>query len=95
MSETNCRTFLERYSDLADGLLAPVEVAAMRRHMAACPSCRRYDRVVRRGVRVLRQSAPLPSPAFHERLRRRLVLEGALAPRDPASYPPYVGGWSA
>jgi anti-sigma factor RsiW len=95
VSETNCRSFLERYSDLADGLLAPTEAAAMRRHMASCARCRRYDRVVRRGVQVLRQSAPLPSPAFRERLHRRLAREGALAPRDPASYPPYVGGWSA
>ena len=33
----------------------------MTSHMASCPSCRRYDRVVRKGVAVLR-SAPEPKP---------------------------------
>ncbi|MEJ2186430.1 MAG: zf-HC2 domain-containing protein [Gemmatimonadota bacterium] len=95
MSEVICRTFLERYSDLVDDMLAPAEVVAMRRHLAECQRCRRYDRVVRRGVQVLRASAPAPSPDFRGRLRRRLARERALAPRAAASYPPYVDGWSA
>lgn len=95
VTEVTCRMFLERYSDLADGLLGPGEEAAMRGHMVVCGSCRRYDRVVRRGVAVLREKAPEPSRAFHARLQHRLALEGALASRAAGPYPPHVGGWSA
>ena len=41
--------------------MAPEARAVMTSHMASCPSCRRYDRVVRKGVAVLR-SAPEPKP---------------------------------
>ena len=41
--------------------MSPEARAAMTSHMASCPSCQRYDRVVRKGVAVLR-SAPEPKP---------------------------------
>jgi anti-sigma factor RsiW len=95
VSEVTCRTFLEQYSDLVDDLLPPAEVLALGRHLASCGSCGRYDRLLRRGVQVLRDNAPSPSSDFHARLRERLAREGALARRVSASYPPYVGDWSA
>lgn len=45
--------------------MSPDDRAAMIAHMASCPSCRRYDRVIRKGVEALR-SAPEVKP------RRRL-----------------------
>lgn len=50
------RWFLALYSDYRDGMLDENARAEMIAHMAGCASCRRYDRVIRRGVAVLRDS---------------------------------------
>lgn len=50
------RWFLELYSDYRDGRLDEDTRAAMIAHMAECAPCRRYDRVIRIGVAVLRDS---------------------------------------
>ena len=50
------RWFLALYSDYRDGTLDENARAEMIAHMAECASCRRYDRVIRRGVAVLRDS---------------------------------------
>lgn len=62
-----CRAFLDRYSDYRDGRLDDLGRSRFIGHMAECGPCRRYDRVVRRGVDVLRK-APQGVP------RRRLSV---------------------
>ena len=51
-----CRWFLELYSDYRDDRLEAEPRAAVIAHMGECSSCRRYDRVIRTGVAVLRDS---------------------------------------
>ncbi|MFO7892141.1 MAG: zf-HC2 domain-containing protein [Longimicrobiales bacterium] len=69
----DCREFLLRYSDYDDSLLPAHEAARFRAHMAECPSCARYDRVLRKGRMVARQiPEPEPSPDFLPRLQLRL-----------------------
>lgn len=58
-----CRKFLEGYSDFRDGRLDAEDRSPFVGHMAGCPSCRRYDRVIRRGVGVLRKPAEEPAAA--------------------------------
>lgn len=69
----DCDEFLEGYSDFRDRRLAPPEGRRFREHFERCDSCRRYDHVLRRGVRVLRS---LPSPRssceFLPRLKHRI-----------------------
>ncbi len=50
------RWFLHRYSDYRDDRLDDDARAAVIAHMAECAPCRRYDRVIRTGVAVLRDS---------------------------------------
>ena len=50
-----CRNFLVGYSEYRDGHLASEDRSFFVGHMARCSSCRRYDRVIRRGVQVLRE----------------------------------------
>ena len=56
-----CREFLEGYSEYRDGRLDDGKRSSFLGHMAACSPCRRYDRVIRTGVRVLREPGPAPS----------------------------------
>ncbi len=53
-SPASCRWFVDVYSDYRDGLLDPDSRDRAKAHLAACSSCRRYDRVIRSGVSVLR-----------------------------------------
>lgn len=70
----DCREFLLRYSDYDDSLLPSDEAARFRAHMAECPSCARYDRVLRKGRMLARQiPGPKPSSDFVPRLRLRLL----------------------
>lgn len=55
-SRACCRWFLALYSDYRDGRLDADARAEVTAHMAECDSCRRYDRVIRTGVAVLRDS---------------------------------------
>jgi anti-sigma factor RsiW len=72
----DCDTFLERYSDYRDGLLAAAEYAECDDHLAECAHCARYDRVVAGGVQVLRGLPELEvSDDFMERLQHRLWHE--------------------
>ena len=50
------RWFLALYSDYRDDRLDEDTRAEVIAHMAECASCRRYDRVIRTGVAVLRDS---------------------------------------
>src|SRR6266550_7408442 len=76
-----CPEFLERYTDFRDGLItAPREVRRFTRHLAQCPSCRRHDGAVRRGVLALQAADTVtPSADFRYRLERRLRREGLVA----------------
>ena len=70
-----CRHFLDAYSDYRDHRLAPEARSRMTGHLEVCASCARYDRVIRRGVRVLRAEQPDPA-ALPTRVAavRRLAL---------------------
>src|SRR5437588_12254229 len=72
-----CAEFLERYTDVRDGLItAPRELRRFTRHLSLCPSCRHYDAAVRRGVLALQAAETIePSPAFRRRLDARLARE--------------------
>lgn len=68
-----CQEFLARYSDYLDEMLDPVEAARMHHHLVGCASCARYDRVVRRGLELVRELPVVePSPDFEPRLQHRL-----------------------
>lgn len=81
-----CKEFLERHTDFRDGLItAPRETRRFERHLAHCPSCRRYDVTVRRGVQALNGGTDIaPSPGFRERLDTRLEWERVQGATVPA-----------
>src|SRR5436190_22538861 len=68
-----CAEFLDRYTDFRDGLItAPRELRRFDRHLACCPSCRRYDATVRRGVQALQRLDTIePSHEFRLRVQSR------------------------
>jgi hypothetical protein len=73
-SRLSCREFLEGHSEYLDDLLHPEQVSGFDQHVAACRSCERYDRVVRRGLLLTRNLADVqPSAHFHEKLQTRLM----------------------
>lgn len=68
-----CQEFLARHLEYTDESLPLEEAARWRDHMASCPSCARYDRVVRRGLSLLRTLPEVePSEDFFPRLQHRL-----------------------
>lgn len=70
----DCREFLLRYSDYDDSLIPAAEAERFSAHLSECPSCARYDRVLRKGRMLARQlSRPEPSPDFIPRLQLRLL----------------------
>lgn len=84
----DCARFLDDYSDFRDGFLAPGEIRAFEAHLAACPSCARYDRVVDRGARLFADLPEIePSDDFAARLQHRIfhVEEEMRAPGRSAS----------
>lgn len=56
-SSGDCREFLDRYSDYRDGRLGDDGRSFFIGHLARCTRCRRYDRVIRKGVDVLRKNS--------------------------------------
>ena len=64
----DCHEFLARYSDYDDSRIPPSEAARFHAHLAECPSCARYDRVLRKGRMVARQLRVEPSTDFVRRL---------------------------
>lgn len=71
-----CDQFLRGYSDFRDGWLDAAQRRKFEDHLQQCDGCRRYDRVVRRGVQVLRSlPAPSPSPDSLPRLKHRIFHE--------------------
>ena len=69
-----CNEFLDRYSDYDDSLLPAAEVARFRAHLEVCEACARYDRVLRKGRMLARQTPP-PEPGedFLPRLQQRIL----------------------
>jgi hypothetical protein len=69
----DCDTFLDGHSDFRDGLLTLPDRVVFQAHLRECASCARYDRVVDKGVRVLRDRPALEvSDDFMDRLQHRL-----------------------
>jgi hypothetical protein len=69
----DCQDFLNRYSDYDDSLLSRSELAVFRAHLGSCPSCARYDRVLRKGRMLARQLPPVrPTDDFLPRLHQRV-----------------------
>jgi hypothetical protein len=59
-----------------DGAMDAVHADQWRAHLAACPACGRYDRVLRSGLKFLRaQSHVAPADDFVLRLQHRLLNE--------------------
>ena len=89
-----CSDFLARYSDYRDGSLSGDEHTAADAHVEGCDSCRRYHRVVSRGVALLRE---LPTPRVRGDLESRVrhsvySMEEAERARRYRPYGPTGGG---
>lgn len=82
-----CNEFLERHSEFRDGLITSSrDLRRFMRHLAHCPSCRRYDATVRQAVQVLHSVSPITLSAdFRQRLDARLAIERRRVPRPPRS----------
>jgi anti-sigma factor RsiW len=83
----DCAKLLEQYSDYRDDLLDPEARTEVLAHLAMCPACARYDRVVRKGVTLLHQlPEPRVSEDFMDRLQHRIYhLEAEARPWDRRS----------
>lgn len=53
-----CEEFLEGYSDFLDGELGEPGLTYYRSHLFECRRCAEYDRVMRRGLRLVRELDP-------------------------------------
>lgn len=72
----SCKEVLARHSEYLDGEMAPLDLERWRAHLAECALCARYDRVLRKGVRMLAdRPAVEPDPTFKLHLRYRLADE--------------------
>jgi len=86
-NEIDCEAFMELHTDYLDGFLPVEQVRVFDAHAASCPSCARFDRVVRRGLLLVRNTGEIePSADFHDRLTERLR-----APEPPR---PAVLNWN-
>ena len=76
-----CAEFLAGHSEYLDGLLSPVAAARLSAHAAVCDSCARYDRIVRKGIDLVRDLPDAePSADFEMRLQHRIFhMEDARA----------------
>jgi predicted anti-sigma-YlaC factor YlaD len=81
-----CAEFVQHYTEYRDGLItAPREARRFARHLMQCPSCRRHDGALRRGLKVLQETDTVyPSPDFRRRLEQRLQREGLTVGREVA-----------
>ena len=74
----SCSEVITRHTDYIDGLMTAVESERVRAHLETCRQCARYDRVIRRGVNLLKgQPALLPDADFLAELRGRIEHEDA------------------
>jgi hypothetical protein len=84
-----CEELLARYGDYIDGQLSPLQAARLQLHLEVCGSCARYDRIMSRGLELVRELPELtPSHDFEERLQHRLYHAddaAALAAQRPTA----------
>jgi hypothetical protein len=82
-----CSEFLNAYSEFVDDRLSPARHAVFKDHLANCPACCRYHRVLHQGVEECRSLPNVsPSPDFLPRLQHRLFHvddAGRLTHRHP------------
>jgi anti-sigma factor RsiW len=83
-----CQEFIDSYTEYMDGLLDDDDYARVEKHLADCDSCRRYKRVLTRGLSLWRGlPVAVTSPDFRPRLQHRLYHveeEGKLSDRQRA-----------
>jgi hypothetical protein len=85
-SVLSCRECLARHSEYLDGEMDAVTAAMWRAHLAECPRCARYDRVLQRGIRTLTaQPQLLPQSDFMLQLQQRMLAEDRRAVMRPFS----------
>lgn len=79
--DVGCDEFLAHHSEYLDGFLTPVAAARLDAHATACGSCARYDRIVRKGIDLVRDLPDAaPSADFEMRLQHRIFhMEDARA----------------
>jgi hypothetical protein len=71
--EQACAAFLEEHAAWMDGVLGEAESARHEAHARLCKSCARYQRVLDRGLELVRELPEIePSAHFEERLRHRI-----------------------
>ncbi len=76
-----CEEFLARHSDFLDEELGAEGAVEMRLHLAGCEGCARYDRVLRRGLTLVRELEPIqPSSDPYLGLQQYLERSGRGAP---------------
>jgi hypothetical protein len=79
---------LARHSEYLDGVLSAEWAEQMTAHLASCADCARYDRVLRRGVKLLQAQPVLDVPAeFLGELQYRIAAEERRALRPVSSLP--------
>jgi anti-sigma factor RsiW len=76
----DCREFRETFSDYVDAALDADAEACVRRHLAACSACRRFERAYRAGIAAL-QALPVLAPARD--FGARVVNRARRAPARP------------
>lgn len=70
----NCHSFRRAHVLYVDDLLSGTLMEQARAHIASCTTCAKHDRVVRRGMMLVRNLPPMePSAQFSERLAARLA----------------------
>jgi len=101
-----CGEFLARHSEYLDEELAAEAAVEMRLHLVGCARCGRYDRVLRRGLSLLRDMEPIrpardPLDGFYARLAATPRAREQAPPRAPLAATVAVAGvvalvaWSA
>ena len=69
----NCSEFLDGFSDYLDGVGEPAARDAIEGHLAACASCRAYERAYRQGRSLLASFPEVEiNEDFHPRLQHRI-----------------------
>lgn len=82
----SCKEVLARHSEYLDGEMASVDSELWRAHLAACAPCARYDRILRKGVRLLSETLSVePDPSFKLHLQYRLADEERRLDLRPAT----------
>ena len=72
----SCSDCLARHSEYLDGVMDTSAAAMWRSHIASCPDCARYDRILRRGLTLVSAQPQLePSSDFLVQLQHRLAVE--------------------